>query len=112
MFLVFKIILSSIIIGVSTEVARRNPSIGGWILSLPLVSIIAFSLMGYQGASANALGEYAKSTLIFVPLSLVFFLPFALPFFHASSFIFKFFLGLGTLSLLNIIFWKFAFIKF
>lgn len=101
MIFILKVLISSIIIAVSTEVAKRNPGFGGLILALPLTSIIAFAFMGYQNADANSLSNYAKSTLVFVPISLVFFLPFVIPSFQHWNFLYKFFLGIVSLTALN-----------
>jgi hypothetical protein len=103
MFFIFKILISSILIAMSTEIAKKNPSVGGIILALPLVSIIAFAFMGYQGADAKSMSTYAKSTLVFVPISLVFFLPFAIPFTQGWSFLSKFILGISVLTIINIV---------
>jgi hypothetical protein len=40
-YLIAKALLSGIIVAVVSEVAKRNPSLGGLIVSLPLVSILA-----------------------------------------------------------------------
>ena len=40
-YLIIKAALSGVIVMVVSEVARRNPGIGGLIASLPLVSILA-----------------------------------------------------------------------
>ena len=103
MLYVFKLLLSSAIIATSTEVAKRSPALGGMILALPLVSIISYAIMGIEGADATVMSSYAKSTLIFVPISLVFFLPFVIPFFQDWSFIAKFLVGLGALTLFTYI---------
>jgi uncharacterized membrane protein (GlpM family) len=41
-YLIIKAALSGIIVMIVYEVSRRNPSIGGLIASLPLISILAF----------------------------------------------------------------------
>jgi len=102
-----KILISSLIITFSTEVAKRNPSFGGLILSLPLTSLIAYLIMGFEKASPQLLNDYAKSTLIFVPASLIFFVPFVLPQIGDWSFISKFSIGLVSLILINIFLSKF-----
>lgn len=103
MSFIIKTLLSSVLIAVSTEIAKRNPGLGGIILALPLTSMIAFIFMGAQGADPHSLSEYAKSMFIFVPISLVFFLPFIIPMTQNWNFSLKFFLGFFTLVLLNFI---------
>lgn len=106
MYYIVKILISSAVIATSTEVAKRNPALGGLILALPLVSIISFAFMGFQGSDPTTLTSYAKSTLIFVPISLVFFLPFVLPIFAEWTFIAKFISGLVYLIAINFVLLK------
>ena len=40
--MLFKAIISGLIIAAALEAARRSPSLGGLILSLPLISVITF----------------------------------------------------------------------
>ncbi len=101
-----KVLVSSLVIAVSTEIAKRNPSLGGLILALPLTSVIAFAFMGYQGTSVGELSSYAKSTLIFVPISLIFFLPFVISPLQEWSFLAKFLTGLFSLTLVNVLMMK------
>jgi hypothetical protein len=103
-----KIIISATIIAVSTELAKRHATLGGLILSLPLTSLLAYLIMGYENADVKTLTSYARSTLIFVPVSLIFFLPFALPIFDEWSFLLKFISGLSALILSNFVLMKFV----
>mgnify|MGYP003575725979 FL=1 len=40
--MLFKAVISGLIISTALEAARRSPSLGGLILSLPLISVITF----------------------------------------------------------------------
>jgi hypothetical protein len=40
--LLFKAVISGLVISAALEAARRSPSLGGLILSLPLISVITF----------------------------------------------------------------------
>ena len=42
LYLAAKALLSGIIIAIASEIAKRSPALGALILSLPLVSILAF----------------------------------------------------------------------
>ena len=98
-----KTIISALIISLSTTLAKKNPSLGGLILALPIVSIIAFAILGYEGTDPNVLKIYAKSTLVLVPISLVFFVPFVIPFLDHYSFLTKFSCGLSALIIINLV---------
>lgn len=41
MFLIIKIAVSAVLIGIITEIARRSPEAGGIIAALPLVSLLS-----------------------------------------------------------------------
>jgi hypothetical protein len=59
------------------ELSKRYPRIGALILSLPLLSILAFLLSWFQHRDLPAVSRLARETLVLVPLGLPFFLPFA-----------------------------------
>lgn len=65
----------AVIMGASW-LSGKKPELAGFITALPLVSIlaIAFSYVQYQDTEATA--QYARSILIAVPISWLFFLPF------------------------------------
>ena len=60
MFFIFKILLSAIVIAGASWLSGKYPKLAGFIIALPLATLIAF----------------AKSILIGVPASYFFFLPF------------------------------------
>lgn len=74
-FFIIKAALSGILIAIISEVARRYPSFGGLIASLPLVSLIAIIwLWNDSGGDRSLVAGHARATLWFVLPSLPFFL--------------------------------------
>lgn len=74
-YFLLKAIISGILIAVISEVARRFPSFGGLIASLPLVSVIAILwLWSDTGGDKGLVASHARATLWFVVPSLPFFL--------------------------------------
>ena len=59
------------------ELSRCYPRYGAVLLSLPLVSILAFMASWLQHRDLPAISRLARETLVLVPLGLPFFLPFA-----------------------------------
>lgn len=111
MLFAVKVIISALIISLSTEVAKRNPSLGGLILALPISSMIAFAVMGFQGTDPAAFSTYTRTTFVMIPVSLVFFLPFILPWSQDWNFISKFSVGITMLTICNLALIKTNFIK-
>lgn len=70
------IIAGAIVVAV-TEIGPKHPRIGGLLLTLPLVSILAFVMAWTKQGDLPAISTLAKETLILVPLGLPFFLPLA-----------------------------------
>jgi hypothetical protein len=64
------------IVAVST-IGQRLPRIGALLLSLPLISIIAFVMSWTEHRDLPAVSRLAKETLVLVPLGLPFFVPLA-----------------------------------
>ena len=71
------IVAGLIVIGV-TELSKKYPRYGGLLLSLPLVSILAFLFAWSKHRDLVAISNLAKETLILVPLGLPFFIPLVL----------------------------------
>lgn len=76
--MILKIIAASVLIVTSGWIARSNPRLGGFILALPLTTLIALAFNYREFKDADASVEFAKSTLYAIPLSLLFFVPFLL----------------------------------
>ena len=72
-----RVVIVSVIVVTVAEISRRYPRWGAILLSLPLVSILAFLASWFQHKDLPIISRVARETLILVPLSLPFFLPFA-----------------------------------
>ncbi len=78
MTFIFKIILSGIVIAFSSWLAGKKPILAGFIIALPLTSILSILFSYWQYRDMEKINEFATSIFIVVPLSLVFFIPFLL----------------------------------
>lgn len=65
-----------VVIGV-TLLADKNPRLGALLLTLPIVSIVAFVSSWQKTGDLVAIGRLARETLVLVPLGLPFFVPIA-----------------------------------
>lgn len=74
-YFIFKAALSGVLIALISEVARRYPSFGGLIASLPLISLLAIIwLWRDTGGDVSQVAAHARATLWYVVPSLPFFL--------------------------------------
>lgn len=73
-----RVLLAAIIIVAVAELSRRYPRYGAVLLSLPLVSLLAFLFAWFQHRDLPAISKLARDTLVLVPLGLPFFVPFVL----------------------------------
>ena len=73
---IMKLGIAVAVILFASWLSGKKPELAGFITALPLVSIlaIAFSYVQYHDTEATA--QYARSILIAVPISWLFFLPF------------------------------------
>ena len=76
MFLI-RTVVAGLVIGVVSEIAHRSPRIGAVLLTLPLVSILAFLMTWLRDHDLKNLQQLSRETLVLVPLGLPFFLPLA-----------------------------------
>lgn len=72
-----RVIVSAVILVAVAELSKRNPRLGAILLTLPIVSILAFTLSWFQHRDLVAISRLARETLVLLPLTLPFFLPLA-----------------------------------
>jgi len=73
-----KIILSACIIAFASWLSNKKPELAGFIIALPLMSLLALAFSYSEFKDAESSVRFAKSIVTAVPLSLLFFVPFLL----------------------------------
>ena len=73
-----RVLIAAIIIVAVAELSKRYPRYGAVLLSLPVVSILAFIFSWFQHRDLPAISKLARDTLVLVLLGLPFFVPFVL----------------------------------
>lgn len=98
-WLTTKMILSGVIIAGASWLAGRRPVLAGFVIALPLMSMLAilFSYLEYK--DMGKINQFAVSILTAVPLSLLFFLPFFLNKWMKMSFGLTYLLGVVCIAL-------------
>jgi hypothetical protein len=70
-------LIAAAIIFIVSDLSNRFPRLGALILTLPIVSILAFVMAWTQHGQLPAISRLARETLVLVPLGLPFFIPLA-----------------------------------
>tara|TARA_B100000965_G_C19498938_1_gene716533 strand:- start:524 stop:859 length:336 start_codon:yes stop_codon:yes gene_type:complete len=98
MIFIFKVLLAALIIAFASWLSGKKPELSGFILALPVASIIAIAYSFLEHRNTEKTVLFAKSILVGVPVSYLFFLPF----FFAKNLNMNFWLiyGLGLILLL------------
>ncbi|HEV2866782.1 MAG TPA: DUF3147 family protein [Allosphingosinicella sp.] len=65
-YLLLKALLSGLVVAAASEAARRWPGIGGLIVSLPLVSLLAFLWLWRDTGDAGKVAQLSQSTFWFL----------------------------------------------
>ena len=87
-FFIVKVLISSLIISIASWLSLKKPALAGFLIALPLMSIIAILFSYNEHKNLEKTIMFSKSIFVGIPISLSFFLPF----FFAKS------LGLGFYS--------------
>ncbi|MFZ8865125.1 MAG: hypothetical protein ACO2XZ_04595 [Rickettsiales bacterium] len=90
----FKIFLTALIISFSAWLAAKKPELAGFIIALPLASILVLAITQLEHQNSQNSIILAKSILIGTPISYLFFLPFFLADKLASNFWLCYVIGL------------------
>ena len=75
-FTAFKASVATSVIVFASWLAGKKPELAGFITALPLVSIIAIAFAYTQHGDVSNTAQYARSIIIAVPISWLFFVPF------------------------------------
>jgi hypothetical protein len=73
-----RVVISAVLLVAVGEVSQRLPRVGALLLSLPIVSLLAFVMAWTRNHDLAAMSRLARETLVLVPLGLPFFVPLAL----------------------------------
>ncbi len=91
------VILTSTILSFVLYLSRTNPVLGGFIVSLPLSTLIVLAFSKVQNDDPGNTVAMAKSIFIAVPATLLFFVPFLLADKFRLSFWTSYAMGFGLL---------------
>ena len=93
-----KVLLSSVILVGASWLAGKNSILAGFIIALPLMSMLAILFSYLQYRDMAKINEFANSILVAVPLSLTFFIPFLLNKWLKMGFTLTYALAVGCLA--------------
>ena len=91
---IIKVILAGLIIAFASWLSGKKPELAGFLIALPLTSIVVlvFSYLEHKNLETSIL--FAKSIAIGVPISYLFFLPFFLTKYFDMSFWIMYLIGI------------------
>ena len=78
MIFALKVLLAALVIAFASWLSGKKPELSGFIIALPIASIIAIAFSFLEHKNTENTVIFAKSILIGVPVSYLFFLPFFL----------------------------------
>lgn len=73
----WRAVIADLVVAGVSELADRFPRLGALLLTLPIVSIVAFIAVWQKEQDASTISRLARETLVLVPLGLPFFVPLA-----------------------------------
>lgn len=94
-----KVLVSATLIAGSSSLAGRHPVLAGYLIALPLTSVLALVFAQLQHGEAGRTAQFATSIMVAVPASLLFFVPFLFYGRFRGSFWLYFAAGLALLYL-------------
>ncbi|RAS77201.1 DUF3147 family protein [Priestia endophytica] len=71
MFLILKVLVSALIIGIISGIAQISPKYGGIIAALPLVSLLSLFWLSIQGETTTELSKFALGVIWGFPATAV-----------------------------------------
>jgi hypothetical protein len=71
-------LVSAVVIGVAAWMSRRYPVTAGFLIAMPLATMLALPLAYAQHRDVASVFEMARSILVALPVTVLFFVPFLL----------------------------------
>jgi len=99
MWFLSKVLISALIIAFVSWLAGKKPVLAGFIVALPLVSMLAIIFSYIEYRDTEKINQFAVSILVALPLTLFFFVPFLLNKWIKLNFSLTYLLGLALLLL-------------
>ncbi|MBI4358650.1 MAG: DUF3147 family protein [Candidatus Omnitrophica bacterium] len=103
MWFISKILISSFIVAFASWLAGKKSFLAGFIVALPITSILSLLFAYVQYRDMQKINEFAISILISVPLSLLFFVPFVFNKWLHMNFVLSFCCGIFLLAVAFVI---------
>jgi len=97
-FFIVKIFISGLLVAFASWLAGKRPILAGFIIALPLVSILGMLFSYLEHHNMEKINQFATSIVVALPLSLVFFVPFLVNKWLKFSFTVSFLAGIGLLT--------------
>ena len=94
-----KIAISAVMIAFSSWLADKRPDLAGFIIALPISSMLVLAFSYTEFGNAENTAKFAKSIFVAIPLSLLFFVPFLFTKELKLNFWALYLLGLALLAL-------------
>jgi len=76
MLIVLNTLVSALVIGVAAWLSRRYPSSAGFLIALPLATMLVLPLAYLQHRDLGSAFQMARSILVALPITVLFFVPF------------------------------------
>jgi len=95
---ILKVIFSGIIIAFTSWLAGRRPVLAGFIVAIPIISMLSIILSYWEYRDMEKINQFAVSIFLAVPLSLSFFVPFLLNRWLKMNFALTFISGLACVA--------------
>ena len=92
-----KFLFTASVIVFSSWLSQKRPDLAGFIIAIPLASLLALALAHLQHGDAAKSIAFGQSILLAVPVSYLFFIPFFIPKFTEFGFWLVYGLGLSLL---------------
>ena len=76
MLFVLNTLVSALVIGIAAWLSRRYPTGAGFLIALPLATILVLPLAYLQHRDPGSAFQMARSILVALPITVLFFVPF------------------------------------
>ena len=104
MYIVFKIIITAVIVVAISEISKRSTILGSLLASIPLISVLAIFWIYFETKDITNIVNLSRNILLLIPPSLIFFITLPLTLHMNISFIYSMLISISATALVYIIY--------
>lgn len=104
MYIIFKIIITALIVVAISEISKRSTILASLLASIPLISVLAISWIYFETKDITNIVNLSKNIMLLIPPSLIFFIVLPITINMNINFIYSMLISISSTAIVYVIY--------